>query len=220
MLSKRRVVGLLVFLLVLALVAPCAVFTSGPVSAQPVRHTYTFPNADGSGVNFNVTVDTGILIEGGIGSWSLMMTASPAPTAGVNSLMLRGTSNGSVVSRGFLVPARDAFLSDKAFNSTLIGFSPIYVSELLVVWQDTAGLPVSFSFDLVVTVTYSNGSVKDVHLKSDEAVSSFIMPNPGELPPEARNFMVACYLSSFLLPLVVVSINKLVKKKFSGRVHG
>lgn len=218
--GKQRVVGVLVFLLVLASVVPCVVFMSGSVKAQPVRHVYTFPNADGSGVDFNVTVDTGIMIEGGIGSWALMITASPAPTAGVSNLTLRGTSNGSVVSRGFLVPARDAFSSDKAFNSTLFGFSPIYISELLVVWQDTVGLPVSFSFDLVVTVTYSNKSEKDVHLKSDEAVSSFIIPNPGELPSEARNFMVACYLSSFLLPLVVVSINKLVKKKFGGRVNG
>jgi len=202
----------------------CVFFSSSLVQAQPVRHTYTFPNADESNISFSVTVDTSILTEGGIGSWSLMITASPDPSAGVKNLTLRGTGNGSSVSRSFLVPTQDAFSSDKAFNFTLIGqlpsFSPIYVSELLVVWQDTAGLPASFSFDLLVTVTYSDGSVKNVHLKSDEAVISFIVPNPSKLPLEARNFMVACYLSSFLLPLGVVIVNKLVKKRLNRRVNG
>lgn len=214
---KRQIVGVLAALLVFMLL--CVAFTSSPVQAQPVKHTFTFPNAEGSGVSFNVTVDTGILIEGWIGSWSFMITASPDPSAQVKGLTLRGTSNGSEVSRGFLVPTRDAFSSDRAFNSTPYGFLPVYVSELLVVWQDVAGLPTSFSFDLVVTVTYANGSVKDVRLKSDEPVTTLIMPNPEKLTPEARNYMVACYLSAFLLPLAVVSVNRLIKRRLNRRVN-
>ncbi|MBS7287595.1 MAG: hypothetical protein KIH01_02290 [Candidatus Freyarchaeota archaeon] len=216
---KRQTIGVLMALLVLASLSHLA-FTSSPVQAQPVKHTFTFPNADGSGVNFSVTVDTGILIEGGIGSWSLMITASPDPSAKVTGLTMRGTSNGSYVSRGFLVPAKDALSSDRTFNPASLGFLLVYVSELLVVWQDVAGLPASFSFNLVVTVTYADGSKKDVHLKSDEPVTSLIMPNPEKLTTEARNYMVACYLSAFLLPLAVVSVNKLIKKRLNMGVNG
>lgn len=210
----------LLFIGVLVLSLSYLAFTYTPVQAQPVKHTYSFPDADESGVDFNVTVDTGILIEGGIGSWSLMITAIPNPLSQVESLTLRGTVNGSVVSRGFLIPVSDKFSSDVNFNSTTFGFSPLYVSELLVIWQDVAGLPASFSFDLVVTVRYADGSEKNVHLKSDESVTTFIMPNPGELPSEAVNFMVACYLSAFLLPLGVVSVNRLVKKSLNRRGNG
>ncbi len=194
-------------------------FTYTSVQAQPVRHTYSFSNAGESGVDFNVTVDTGILIEGGIGSWSLMITAIPTQSR-VESLVLRGTVNGSEVSRGFLVPVSNKFSSDIKFNLTPFGFSPIYVSEFLVIWQDVAGIPVSFSFDLLVSVRYTDGSEKNVHLKSDEAVTTFIMPNPGKLPSEAVNLMVTCYLSAFLLPLGVVTVNKLVKKHLNRRSDG
>ncbi|MEM1658738.1 MAG: hypothetical protein QXX87_00300 [Candidatus Jordarchaeales archaeon] len=209
---------LFVALLVAFLTAPLFLsFFSIPVQAQPVKHTFTFLNPDNCGVNFNVTVDTSILIDGLIGSWSIMVTASPI-TPNVVNLTLMGTVNGSIVSRGFLVPARDAFSSDSVFKR----FSPssyiIYISEPLIVWQDSAGFPVAFSFDLIITIKYSDGGEKSVHLKSGESVVAFIMPNPGKLPPEATKLMAVSYLGSILLPLSVFLLNKLIKRGFNRRV--
>lgn len=209
---------LLVVLLAVFLTASSGlIFFSAPVQAQPVKHTFTFLNPDGCGVNFNVTVDTGILIDGLIGSWSITVTASPT-TQTVAAITLKGTSNGSFVSRGFLVPTRDAFSSDSAFKRVSPALYVVYISEPLVVWQDSAGLPVAFSFALNVIVKYADGSEKSVSLKSDESVVAFIMPNPGKLPPEAVGLMAASYLGSILLPLGLVLLNKLIKRSFKRRV--
>ncbi len=210
----KHYVKAIVIAVIFSLIVYLCAFHSSPVYAQPVRHTYCFPDADGSRVDFNVTLDTGILIEGGISFWSLTITASTNDFTMVKGIILRGVENGTKISRGVLLPVSNAFSSDVLFNITPLGIMPLYLSETLIIWQDVAGFPNSFSFDLVVTVEYVNGTMKDVHLKSDSAVLTFILPNPSKSPPEAINFMATCYLSAFLLPLTVAVINMLVKRSF------
>nr|HDO81238.1 hypothetical protein [Candidatus Bathyarchaeota archaeon] len=51
--------------------------------------------------------------------------------------------------------------------------------------------------------------MKDVHLKSDSAVLTFILPNPSKSPPEAINFMAKHGRGLICLAIVAERLDEL-----------
>nr|MDO8077959.1 hypothetical protein [Candidatus Freyarchaeota archaeon] len=206
----KKLALLVILALTAGLLAPM-VIQAQPVYAQPVTHTYTFSETvDGTQVDFNITVDLGVLIDGNIAGWFMRIYASSNDS--LQSITINSVSNGTQISRGLFFPVSNAFESDESMMSLTplnMTFTAVKYENVLLP-ENTAGLPSQTSFNLSVTIETFSGS-KTVYLASDVPVISFVLPNPGKAPPEVNYYLLVAYLLAFLLPVSFVLVNRWLK---------
>ncbi|MEX2753258.1 MAG: hypothetical protein Q6366_015515, partial [Candidatus Freyarchaeota archaeon] len=82
---KKHPLTLLILVLTISLSIPLLTAQTQQVYTQPVSHTYTFTETvpgvpTNIEVNFTVTTDTGILLEGNIAVWLLRINANSNST--------------------------------------------------------------------------------------------------------------------------------------------
>jgi hypothetical protein len=202
---------LLILVLALSLSIPLLLTQTQPVYAQPMSHTYTFPETiPGVEVNFTVTTDIGILIEGNVAGWIIRINANSNST--IQNITINSESNGTIISRGLMFPLTNEFASD----TNMIPRSPFLNNFTLVKFENVllldgiAGLPSQTSFNLSVTIETTNGP-QTVHLASDVPVLSLIFPNPSEAPPVINYYLIISYSMVFLLPISLILTNRWLK---------
>lgn len=202
---------LIILVLAISLSIPLLVTQTQPVYAQPMSHTYTFsktiPEAE---VNFTVTTDIGILVEGNVAVWILRINANSDST--VQNIIVNSVSNGTKISRGLMFPLSNAFASD----TNMIPLSPfldnftLVKSENVLLLEGIAGFPSQTSFNLSVTIeTFTKNYT--VYLASDVPTVSLVLPNPGSAPPVINYYLILLYSMVFLLPISMILSNRWLK---------
>ncbi|MGQ9720876.1 MAG: hypothetical protein ACUVXA_06085 [Candidatus Jordarchaeum sp.] len=203
---------LIILVLAISLSIPLLVTQTQPVYAQPMSHTYTFsktiPEAE---VNFTVTTDIGILVEGNVAVWILRINANS--NSSVQNIIVNSVSNGTKISRGLMFPLSNAFASD----TNMIPLSPfpfldnftLVKSENVLLLEGIAGFPSQTSFNLSVTIKTSENYT--VYLASDVPTVSLVLPNPGSAPPVINYYLILLYSMVFLLPISMILSNRWLK---------
>ena len=206
----KKLALLVILALTAGLLAPLLIQVQ-PAYAQPMTHTYTFSETvDGTRVDFNITVDIGILIDGNIAGWFMRIYANSSGP--LQNITINSVSKGTQISRGLFFPVSNAFESDESMMSLTplnITFTAVKYENVLLP-ENTAGLPSQTSFNLSVTIETSSGS-KTVYLASDVPVISFVLPNPGKAPQAVNYYLLVTYILAFLLPAVFILVNRWLK---------
>ncbi|MFB0560239.1 MAG: hypothetical protein ACETWM_03230 [Candidatus Lokiarchaeia archaeon] len=209
---------LLILVLAISLTIPVFLTQTQPVYTQPMTHTYTFQEIVNNTsppveVNFTVTIDMGILIEGNVAGWTLKISANSnetIPPFQIQNITINSEYNGTIMSRGLMFPLSNDFESDEKMLPPLPPFNPNYSLvkfENVLLLEDIAGFPSLTSFNLSVTIETTNGP-QTVHLASDVPVLSLIFPNPSEAPPEINYYLLILYSMVFLLPISMILTNR------------
>ncbi len=215
---KKNPLLLLILVLTISLSIPLLTAQTQQVYAQPVSHTYTFTETvpgdhTNVEVNFTVTTDTGILLEGNIAVWILRINAKSSST--INNITINGESKGTKISLGLLLPLSDAFSSDTNMTPLppLRNSFTLAKSENVLLFTGIAGLPAQISFNLSVTIEPSSGSPTTVYLASDVPTVSLILPNPGNAPPVINYYLILLYSMVFLVPISMILSNRWLRNR-------
>ncbi|MBS7267781.1 MAG: hypothetical protein KIH10_02975 [Candidatus Freyarchaeota archaeon] len=215
---KKHPLTLLILVLTISLSISLLTAQTQQAFAQPVSHTYTFTETvpgvpTDIEVNFTVTTDTGILLEGNIAAWLLRINANSNST--IQNITINGESKGTKISRGLLIPLSNAFASD----TNMIPLSPSLNNFTLVKSENTllltgiAGLPTQISFNLSVTIKPLSGSPTTVYLASDVPTVSLILPNPSSAPPIINYYLILLYSMVFLVPISMILSNRWLRNR-------
>ncbi|MEM3561930.1 MAG: hypothetical protein QXR19_01755 [Candidatus Jordarchaeaceae archaeon] len=214
---KKHPLTLLILVLTISLSIPLLTAQTQQVYTQPVSHTYTFTETVPGvptkiEVNFTITTDTGILIEGNVAVWLLRINANSNST--IQNITINGESKGTKISRGLLIPISNAFASD----TIMIPLSPflnnftLVKSENTLLFKGIAGLPTQISFNLSVTIETLSGN-QTVYLASDVPTVSLILPNPSSAPPVINYYLILLYSMVFLVPISMILSNRWLRNR-------
>jgi hypothetical protein len=214
---KKQPLLLLILVLTVSLSIPLLTTQTQQAYAQPVSHTYTFtetiPGVPTTiEVNFTVTTDTGVLLEGNIAVWILRINANSNST--IQNITINGESKGTKISRGLLLPLSNAFASDTNMTplSPFLNNFTLVKSENVLLIKGTAGLPTQISFNLSVTIETLSGN-QTVYLASDVPTMSLILPNPSSAPPVINYYLILLYSMVFLVPISMILSNRWLRNR-------